>query len=171
MVPTYIGDGYSSVAPSRFGYFGTALPRRATPIDQADAHLCLLDHVQIERAVAVGYSAGSASAIQLALRHPDRLYALILIAAHLPGLPTPRRVIHPIMRAAFRWQRMFWALKFSHAPNFQQAHWRYLRGGHRPQRRRRPSVRLLKAFSRSNRATAGHVRLPSVEPGRQYLCA
>jgi pimeloyl-ACP methyl ester carboxylesterase len=112
MVPTYIGDGYSSVAPSRFGYFGTALPRRATPIDQADAHLCLLDHVQIERAVAVGYSAGSASAIQLALRHPDRLYALILIAAHLPGLPTPRRVIHPIMRAAFRWQRMFWALKF-----------------------------------------------------------
>ena len=52
-----------------------------------------------------------ASAIQLALGHPDRLHALILIAAHLPGLPTPRRVIQPMMRAAFRWERMFWALK------------------------------------------------------------
>src|SRR5512132_2141505 len=31
MVPTYIGDGYSSVAPSRFGYFGTALPPKAAP--------------------------------------------------------------------------------------------------------------------------------------------
>jgi hypothetical protein len=37
MVPTYIGDGYSSIAPSRFGYFGTALPPNATPADQADA--------------------------------------------------------------------------------------------------------------------------------------
>ena len=110
MVPTYIGVGYSSVAPSRFGYFGTALPRNATPADQADAYLYLLDHLQIDRAVAVGYSAGSASAIQLALRHPDRLHALILIAAHLPGLPA-RRVIQPMMRAAFRWERMFWALK------------------------------------------------------------
>ncbi|HEY6686171.1 MAG TPA: hypothetical protein VI094_08190 [Propionibacteriaceae bacterium] len=61
MVPTYIGDGYSSVAPSRFGYFGTALPPKAAPADQADAHLYLLDHLQIDRAVAVGYSAGSAS--------------------------------------------------------------------------------------------------------------
>jgi 2-hydroxy-6-oxonona-2,4-dienedioate hydrolase len=111
MVPTYIGDGYNSVAPSRFGYFGTALPPKAAPADQADAHLHLLDQLQIDRAVAVGYSAGSASAIQLALRHPDRLHALILIAAHLPGLPTPRRVIQPMMRAAFRWERMFWALK------------------------------------------------------------
>jgi pimeloyl-ACP methyl ester carboxylesterase len=111
MVPTYVGEGYSNVAPSRFGYFGTALPRNAAPIYQAEAHLCLLDHLQIERVVAVGYSAGSASAIQLALRHPGRLNALILIAAHLPGLPTPRRVIHPIMRAAFRRERMFWALK------------------------------------------------------------
>jgi 2-hydroxy-6-oxonona-2,4-dienedioate hydrolase len=111
MVPTYVGDGYRSVAPSRFGYFGTPLPRNATPADQADGHLSLLDHLQIDRAVAVGYSAGSASAVQLALRHPDRLHALILIAAHLPGLPTPPRVIRPIMRAAFRWERMFWALK------------------------------------------------------------
>jgi pimeloyl-ACP methyl ester carboxylesterase len=111
MVSTYVGEGYRGVAPSRFGYFGTALPRNATPADQADAHLYLLDHLRIDRVVAVGYSAGSASAIQLALRYPDRLQALILIAAHLPGLPTPRQVIHPIMRAAFRWERMFWALK------------------------------------------------------------
>ena len=118
---------------SRFGYFGTALPRNATPADQADAYLYLLDHLQIDRAVAVGYSAGSASAIQLALRHPDRLHALILIAT-LPGLPTPRRVIQPMMRAAFRWERMFWALK-SVMPKHSTGSQGCPRAGHRPQPR------------------------------------
>jgi pimeloyl-ACP methyl ester carboxylesterase len=59
-----------------------------TPADQADVHRFLLDHLQTERVVAVGCSAGGASAIELALRYPDRFYALLLIAAHLPGLPT-----------------------------------------------------------------------------------
>jgi pimeloyl-ACP methyl ester carboxylesterase len=111
MVSTYLGSGYRAIAPSRFGYFGTALPHNATPADQADAHRFLLDHLQTERVVAVGYSAGSASAIQLALRHLDRLHGLILIAAHLPGLPTPRRLVHPLLRAAFGWERIFWVFK------------------------------------------------------------
>lgn len=101
LVSTYLGGGYRAIAPSRFGYFGTALSSQATPADQADAHALLLDHLHTDRVVAVGYSAGSASAIQLALRHPDHLHALILMAAHLPGLPTPRRLVHPILRAAF----------------------------------------------------------------------
>lgn len=111
MVSTYLGSGYRVIAPSRFGYFGTALPQNATPADEADAHAYLLDHLQTECVVAVGYSAGSASAIELALRHPDRLHGLILIAAHLPGLPTPRRLVHPLLRAAFGWERMFWMFR------------------------------------------------------------
>jgi 2-hydroxy-6-oxonona-2,4-dienedioate hydrolase len=39
------GAGFRVIGPSRFGYFGSTLPDRATPADQADAYALLLDHV------------------------------------------------------------------------------------------------------------------------------
>jgi pimeloyl-ACP methyl ester carboxylesterase len=68
-----LGDGFGIVAPSRFGYLGTPLPADASPARQADAHTCLLDHLGIERAVVMAHSAGSISAIQLALQYPVRV--------------------------------------------------------------------------------------------------
>jgi 2-hydroxy-6-oxonona-2,4-dienedioate hydrolase len=47
----FLGDGYRIVAPSRFGYLGTPLPADASPAAQADAHLRLLDALQLERAM------------------------------------------------------------------------------------------------------------------------
>jgi pimeloyl-ACP methyl ester carboxylesterase len=62
--------GRRVIAPSRFGYLGSALPPGATPADQADAFTALLDALQIARTDVVAFSAGAASALQLALRHP-----------------------------------------------------------------------------------------------------
>ncbi len=45
----YLGDGYTVIAPSRFGYHATPLPADATPASQADAFVCLLDSLQIEK--------------------------------------------------------------------------------------------------------------------------
>lgn len=84
------GDGYDIIAPSRFGYLGTPVPDNASPAAQADAHAALLDKLRIVHAVTVvGVSAGAPSAIELALRHPDRVSALILAAprAWAPGVP------------------------------------------------------------------------------------
>ena len=50
----------------------TAMPVDASPAAQADAHLALMDALGIDRAVVLGVSAGAPSAMQLALRHPDR---------------------------------------------------------------------------------------------------
>jgi pimeloyl-ACP methyl ester carboxylesterase len=58
MVETYVGTGWMGIAPSRFGYFGSALPNHATPALQADVYVELLDHLGVDRAVAMGYSAG-----------------------------------------------------------------------------------------------------------------
>jgi pimeloyl-ACP methyl ester carboxylesterase len=81
------GAGYDVIAPSRFGYLGTPVPADPTQAAQADAHEPLLDALGIGRAVVIGVSAGAPSAIELALRHPERVSALILAVprAYAPG--------------------------------------------------------------------------------------
>lgn len=74
-----VGSGFRIIAPSRFGYLGTPVPANPTPDAQADVHAALLDALQVDNAIVVGISAGARSAIALALRHPQRVSALILI--------------------------------------------------------------------------------------------
>jgi len=71
--------GLKVIVMSRFGYLRTPLPKDASPAAQADAHACLLDALGIERAAIVGISAGGPSAMQFALRHPQRTSALGLV--------------------------------------------------------------------------------------------
>jgi pimeloyl-ACP methyl ester carboxylesterase len=75
----FLGEGYRIIAPSRFGYLGTPLPDDASPEAQADAHLRLLDALQLETVPVVGVSAGGPSVMQLALRYPERCSALVLV--------------------------------------------------------------------------------------------
>ena len=71
--------GIRVIAMSRFGYLRTPMPADATPAAQADAHVCLLDALGIRRAGVLGGSAGAPSALQMAIRHPDRVSALVLL--------------------------------------------------------------------------------------------
>ena len=64
---------------SRFGYLRTPMPANASAAAQADAHVCLLDALGIDKAAVMGGSAGAPSALQMALRHPDRVSALVLL--------------------------------------------------------------------------------------------
>lgn len=82
------GPGYDVIAPSRFGYLRTELPEAHGNCAQADAHAQLLDRLGVREAVVLGISAGAPSAIELALRHPERVAALILVVprAYAPGI-------------------------------------------------------------------------------------
>ncbi len=71
--------GIRVIAMSRFGYLRTPMPLDATPAAQADAHVCLLDALGITQAAVAGGSAGGPSALQMAIRHPDRVSALVLL--------------------------------------------------------------------------------------------
>jgi 2-hydroxy-6-oxonona-2,4-dienedioate hydrolase len=84
----FIGDHYRVVAPSRFGYLGTPLLADSSPEAQADAHLRLLDALQLDRVPVIGVSAGAPSAMQLCLKHPERCSGLVLI---VPMAWTPQR--------------------------------------------------------------------------------
>ena len=72
-------NGIRVIAMSRFGYLRTPMPADASAAAQANAHVCLLDALGIGRAVVMGGSAGAPSALQMAIRHPDRTSALILL--------------------------------------------------------------------------------------------
>jgi pimeloyl-ACP methyl ester carboxylesterase len=76
------------IAPSRFGYLGSTLPPGATPADQADAFAALLDGLGIGEVDVIARSAGATSALQLALRHPERVKHLVVLVGNVPGSPT-----------------------------------------------------------------------------------
>jgi pimeloyl-ACP methyl ester carboxylesterase len=102
-----LGAGYRVITPARFGYFGSTLPPNATPADQADAYALLLDHLGVGRAAVIGYSAGSASVLELALHHPDRVLGLVLANCRLGG-PTPNPLLKPVLGVVYGSQRLFW---------------------------------------------------------------
>lgn len=105
------GPGFRVVAPSRFGYFGSSLPDGATPAGQADAYALLLDHLEINRAVVLGFSAGSGSVLEFGLRHPDRVIGLILANCRLGGGATVSKVFAPVFRLAYGADWLFWVFK------------------------------------------------------------
>ncbi len=97
------------IAPSRFGYLGSHLPLDATPAHQADAFVALLDALGIDQIDVIGESAGATSALQLALRHPDRVKHLALLVGNLPGSPTA--VVQPSFAKLFNRQLPLWVLR------------------------------------------------------------
>lgn len=74
-------DNARWIAVSRPGYLRTPLEVGRTPAEQADAYAALLDTLGVRTAVVVGLSGGGPSALQFALRHPDRCRGLVLVSA------------------------------------------------------------------------------------------
>ena len=105
----YLGEGCRLIVPSRFGYLGSTLQRNATAADQADAYKSLLDTLEVNRVAVFGYSAGGPSALHFALRHPDRLTVLMLLAPPLPG--KTGRPPRPIGNYIFGSDLFFWTVK------------------------------------------------------------
>jgi pimeloyl-ACP methyl ester carboxylesterase len=79
--------GVTVIAPSRFGYLRSDFPADPSSENQADALVDLLDRLGVRRVVVGGGSAGALSAVQFALRHPDRCTGLVLVvpAANVRG--------------------------------------------------------------------------------------
>lgn len=106
--------GFIIVAPSRFGYLGSAFPDDASPVHQADTLVDLLDHLGIERLPVLGGSAGALTAAEFALRHPDRCshLGLLVPAANLTNsnpvefTPVQRLAVGVVLGSDFA----FWAL-------------------------------------------------------------
>ena len=97
------------IAPSRFGYLGSSMPLDATPPHQADALAALLNALGTDQIDVIGESAGATSALQLALRHPERVKHLAVLVGNLPGSPTA--VVQPSLAKLFNRQLPLWVLR------------------------------------------------------------
>ncbi len=70
---------YRVLSPSRPGYLGTPLEVGKTMEQQADALAALLDVLGIDKVMPMGASAGGPPAYTFAMRHPDRVWGLMVI--------------------------------------------------------------------------------------------
>lgn len=98
--------GRRVLAPSRFGYLGSAMPAGATPALQADAFVDLLDVLGIDRIDVFGYSAGSTSVQQMALRHPARVRSLVVMCGDWPGATATAPP--SVVKVAYRSDAIMW---------------------------------------------------------------
>lgn len=110
--------GFNVIAVSRFGYLRTPLPADASAAAQADAHACLLDALGLQRAAVIGISAGGPSALELAVRHRERVNALVLLVPATfvprPGGAAPVRVptgTEQMFDTALRSDFLFWTIR------------------------------------------------------------
>ena len=71
------------VRPDLRGFGESPLP--GGPFSYVEDVRALLDHLELERAAVVGNSHGGRVAVDLALAHPDRVRALVLVAANITG--------------------------------------------------------------------------------------
>jgi 2-hydroxy-6-oxonona-2,4-dienedioate hydrolase len=105
----FIGDGFRLIAPSRFGYLHTPLPEDGSAAAQADAHAALLDALDIDQVVVAAISDGGPSALQFALRHPERISGLIMVAAKSHTPPPDGAVQSFVFSTLFRSDHLYWA--------------------------------------------------------------
>lgn len=72
-------NNFRILCPSRPGYLGTPLESGRSMEEQADLFASLLDHLGIEKVVVVSASAGGPPGYVFAMRHPERVSAMIAI--------------------------------------------------------------------------------------------
>jgi pimeloyl-ACP methyl ester carboxylesterase len=77
----WLKEGFSILSVSRPGYLRTPLSSGETFEEQADAIEALLIALGISEVAVLGASAGGPVALHFALHHPERVWALVLVAA------------------------------------------------------------------------------------------
>ena len=80
MAEAFLPEGTRWIAPSRFGYPGSAMPEDGSTAAQADALAQMLDALRLDRVTVAAMSGGVPPALHFAHRHPERTQALVLLS-------------------------------------------------------------------------------------------
>jgi pimeloyl-ACP methyl ester carboxylesterase len=112
-----VDAGFELIAASRPGYLGTPLANLRSIDAQADLHAALLDALGRERAGVVTWSGGGPAGYRLAVRHSERVSALVAFAAVAHALPEPKASAEE--RLVMKTAAGNWLLRFltAHVPH------------------------------------------------------
>ena len=64
---------------------GSMLKRRITAADMAEDVVCLLDHLQLKKAVLLGFSDGANTALEFGADYPQRALKIIAVKCQRPS--------------------------------------------------------------------------------------
>ena len=78
------------IAPSRPGYGRTPLSSGKTSEEAADLMAALLDELNLEKVIAFSISGGGPTALNFALRHPNRCAGCVTEVSVTGGFTTPK---------------------------------------------------------------------------------
>ncbi len=107
-----IGEaGYRYVALSRPGYLGTPLDSGRTPAEQADLYAAALDIWGVSSVAIMAVSGGGPSAIEFALRHRERCWALVLVSTCSGRISTKIPLSFHVTKHLLRWGRFADAMR------------------------------------------------------------
>src|SRR3954447_9121112 len=107
------GDLVDRLAPAhrvvdydRRGYSGSHGPAPRSITEHTTDAVGLLDRLNVDRALVVGWSVGGIIALDLAVAHPDRVIGLVLVEPplHAKRHPTPR-LLRGVIGATLRGRR------------------------------------------------------------------
>ena len=112
LAEAHLSEGMQTIAVSRFGYLGTPLPENASPAAQADAYVCLLEALNLDKVTILANSVGGTSAIQVALRHPERVKALVLVSSAAPSTVVEMIALppKPVIQVVFGSDFLMWLI-------------------------------------------------------------
>jgi len=115
---TFIGSGFHCICPSRFGYLRSPLPEGmdATPAVQTEVFASLLDALDIERTTVVAFSDGGPSALQFAIRYPERCSGLIMVAAKSSPPPSDSGIQSFFFNTMLRSDFLYWSMTYKFRP-------------------------------------------------------
>lgn len=93
LTSSLLDEGFQVIAVSRPGYLRTPLRVGLTPEEQADATAKVLEELRIESVAVLGCSLGAPVALEFARRHPQHVWALVVVGgvtqAMNPPMETP----------------------------------------------------------------------------------
>lgn len=84
-------DNYLFIAPSKFGYLNSDIPKEYSAELQAEQYNILLNKLGIEKVILIGVSAGGTSSMQFANDYPEKVEKMILLSAvSMPPSPNDK---------------------------------------------------------------------------------
>jgi pimeloyl-ACP methyl ester carboxylesterase len=131
----FLDAGYRTIVYDRWGYGKSETrPNLAVPSfkdDLDDLHV-LLETLEVKAAILIGHSDGASIGLYYAARYPNRVQALVTVAAHIYLEPKMEPGIRSIQQAFEHDQRFRKGLQRAHGEKYESTFYNWLNGWHNP---------------------------------------